>query len=184
MLYSATSCPRLLVPAATVASGTASKGETTAVVAGHAVYNANRLVSNIAMFVGVLLTFGVVFPPLSAALAMTVVGAAYYEKLRFGHFAHAALELTAPHLLDALDADCRALGSVPLLLYNTLWMLLTVCCGFYTLFLFDTLGDAVGLAGAYWVLIVMPLMPLCLYFCFAYIFKTLGRPSKRLWLCC
>jgi Leucine-rich repeat (LRR) protein len=161
--------PRLLVPAATVASGTASKGETTAVVAGHAVYNANRLVSNIAMFVGVLLTFGVVFPPLSAALAMTVVSVANYEKAKIGHFAHAALELTAPHLLDALDADCRALGSVPLLLYNTLWMLLTVCCGFYTLFLFDTLGDAVGLAGAYWVLIVMPLMPLCLYFCFAYI---------------
>jgi Leucine-rich repeat (LRR) protein len=178
--------PRLLVPttAAPVASGTVSRVEATTVVAGHAVYNANRLVSNIAMFVGVLLTFGVVFPPLSAALAMTVVGVAYYEKAKIGHFAHAALELTAPHLLDALDADCRALGSVPLLLYNTLWMLLTVCCGFYTLFLFDTLGDVVGLTGAYWVLIVMPLAPLCLYFCSACIFKTLGRPSKRLWLCC
>ena len=29
-------------------------------------------------------------------------------------------------------------------------------CGFYTLFLFDTLGDAHGLSGAYWVLIVCP----------------------------
>jgi Leucine-rich repeat (LRR) protein len=172
--------PRLLVPAsaAPVASGTASTGEATTVVAGHAVYNANRLVSNIAMLVGVLLTFGVVFPPLSAALAMTVVGAAYYEKAKIGHFAHAALELTAPHLLDALDADCRALGSVPLLLYNTLWMLLTVCCGFYTLFLFDTLGDVVGLAGAYWVLIVMPLAPLCLYFCFACIERHWDVPAS------
>jgi hypothetical protein len=42
-------------------------------------------------------------------------------------------------------------------------MLVTVSCWFYTLFLFDTLGDAVGFEGAYWVLIVVPLLPLVLY---------------------
>ena len=42
-------------------------------------------------------------------------------------------------------------------------MLISVSACFYTLFLFDTLGDAVGFQGAYWVLIVMPLMPLCMY---------------------
>jgi hypothetical protein len=39
------------------------------------------------------------------------------------------------------------------------------------LFLFDTLGDAVGFACAYWVLIVMPLLPFCL--CFLYTRYTL-----------
>jgi len=43
------------------------------------------------------------------------------------------------------------------------WMLITVSCWFYTLFLFDALGDAKGFDGAYWVLIVMPMMPLVLY---------------------
>jgi hypothetical protein len=42
-------------------------------------------------------------------------------------------------------------------------MLVTLSCWFYTLFLFDTLGDAVGFEGAYWVLIVMPLTPVALY---------------------
>jgi hypothetical protein len=42
-------------------------------------------------------------------------------------------------------------------------MLVTLSCMFDTLFLFDTLGDAVGFKGAYWVLIVMPLMPVVLY---------------------
>ena len=42
-------------------------------------------------------------------------------------------------------------------------MLITASCWFYTLFIFDTLGDAVNFSGAYWVLIVMPLMPLVLY---------------------
>jgi hypothetical protein len=42
-------------------------------------------------------------------------------------------------------------------------MLVTASCWFYTLFLFDTLGDAVGFERAYWVLIVMPMMPLVLW---------------------
>ena len=33
---------------------------------------------------------------------------------------------------------------------------------FYALFVFDTVGDAEGFGGAYWVLIVMPLMTACL----------------------
>jgi hypothetical protein len=39
----------------------------------------------------------------------------------------------------------------------------TASCWFYTLFLFDTLGDAVGFQHAYWVLIVVPVMPLGLF---------------------
>jgi hypothetical protein len=42
-------------------------------------------------------------------------------------------------------------------------MLVALSCWFYTLFLFDTLGDAVGFEGAYWVLIVVPLTPVVLY---------------------
>jgi len=42
-------------------------------------------------------------------------------------------------------------------------MLISVSCIFYTIFLFDTLGDAVGWYGAYWLFIVMPLMPLVLF---------------------
>jgi hypothetical protein len=36
---------------------------------------------------------------------------------------------------------------------------LAMSCVFYTLFLFDTLGDEVGFAGAFWVLIAVPLLP-------------------------
>jgi hypothetical protein len=45
-------------------------------------------------------------------------------------------------------------------LWRSVWTILTVSALFYTLFLFDTLGDAVGLHKAYWVLIVVPLLPL------------------------
>ena len=48
-----------------------------------------------------------------------------------------------------------------------MWMLLAFAAGFYTLFLFDTLGDSIGAEAAYWVLIVMPLMPLNIYILYA-----------------
>jgi len=42
-------------------------------------------------------------------------------------------------------------------------MLLVCSCLFMALFLFDTLGDAQGVNNAYWVLIVVPLLPLVGY---------------------
>jgi hypothetical protein len=43
------------------------------------------------------------------------------------------------------------------------WMLLTVSCWFYALFLFDTLGDDVGSPRACWVLLAVSLLPLVLH---------------------
>jgi hypothetical protein len=45
------------------------------------------------------------------------------------------------------------------------WFLLYTACCFYSFFLFDILGNIVGVGflGAWWVFIVMPCIPLCLY---------------------
>lgn len=42
-------------------------------------------------------------------------------------------------------------------------MLVTVSACFYTLFLFEILGDAVGLKDSFWTLIVVPTIPVYLY---------------------
>jgi hypothetical protein len=55
-------------------------------------------------------------------------------------------------------------------------LLVTFSCLFYALFLFDTLGDAVGFQGALWVLIVVPLVPALL---FATVASTESRSSSR-----
>jgi hypothetical protein len=64
--------------------------------------------------------------------------------------------------IQAVVFDCEGVGSVALL-QTAMWMLITASCWFYTLFLFDILGDKEGFQGAYWVLIVLPTLPLCLY---------------------
>jgi hypothetical protein len=64
--------------------------------------------------------------------------------------------------LGILEQQCEGAGSAGFL-RGTAWMLVTLSCLFYTLFLFDTLGDAVGLQDALWVLILVPLLPALLY---------------------
>ncbi len=53
-----------------------------------------------------------------------------------------------------IKAECNSVDAMHIL-KGSIWLLITVSCWFYTLFLFDTLGDAVGFEGAYWVIIVL-----------------------------
>ena len=46
------------------------------------------------------------------------------------------------------------------------------CCVFYTLFLFDTLGDAEGFRAAAWVLVVFPFAPVIIFICCGYYTKS------------
>jgi hypothetical protein len=109
-------------------------------------------------YLGILLTFGVVFPPLAVVMCATMLSVAWRTKLSLGRFLHFAREQGAPQLAEALDRDCK--GAVSLvLLRRSVFLIMCFACCFYALFLFDTLGDAVGLSGAYWVLIVVPLFP-------------------------
>jgi hypothetical protein len=67
--------------------------------------------------------------------------------------------LPASRVLVSLTTSAGSAG----FLRGTAWMLVTLSFLFYTLFLFDTLGDAVGFQDALWVLIVVPLLPALLY---------------------
>jgi hypothetical protein len=79
-----------------------------------------------------------------------------------GRFITNIVQLKAYTQLNLLDSNLKV---QPMLstLQKCGWFLLYVSCGFYTLFLFDILGDSVGFYGSYWVLIVMPCFPLCMY---------------------
>jgi hypothetical protein len=140
-----------------------------------------RLLTTPIASIALLLTFGVVFPPLAVALVVAVVVAAFAIRVKIGRFLTAAVvrqELSKYTAL--LNRDCAAMPSTRML-HSAVWMLITVSCWFYTLFLFDTLGDAVGFEGAYWVLIVMPLMPAVLYsatYLFTRLYQREDSPTR------
>lgn len=125
-------------------------------------FPANQFLLNMLTYLGILLTFGAVFPPLAVALAATVLGAAMYARLKVGRFLHVAIDERQFKYLELINKECRGVGSTNML-QVTLFMQIAVACCFYALFLFDTLGDAQGADQAYWVLIVMLLMPIVFY---------------------
>jgi hypothetical protein len=111
---------------------------------------ASRVPVSLATSLSVLLTFGVVFPPLGFALTFTAAATVLLSKLTIGRFLCGAEERgQVSSYLGILEQQCEGAGSAEFL-RGTAWML-------------DTLGDAVGFRGALWVLIVVPLLPALLY---------------------
>ena len=125
-------------------------------------FKAARVLIIIFTYLTLILTFGAVFPPLAASLCVTLIIVTSVVRLRVGRFLSIAERLGLSELTHRIEQECQGVGGVSVV-QNAMWMLITVSCLFYTLFLFDTLGDAVGFDRAYWVLIVVPLMPLCIY---------------------
>jgi Leucine-rich repeat (LRR) protein len=125
------------------------------------VLDANSILVALVAYLGILLTFGVVFPPLAVVMCLTIVSVAWQNKLAVGRFVKVAREAGELGLVDTLERECWGAVSVAKL-RKSLFAIICYACSFYALFLFDTLGDAVGPDKAFWVLFVMPALPLVL----------------------
>eukprot|EP01038_Epipyxis_sp_PR26KG_P012208 gene12208-16353_t len=108
-------------------------------------------------FLGILMTFGVMFPPLAVAVTATILTHVIFYKLLVGRFLTNAFETPSEFVkfTSQVESMCKQVTS-PLVLWRCTWLLITLSCWYYTLFLFDMLGDTEGFYGAYWVLIVLP----------------------------
>jgi len=114
---------------------------------------------------GLLITFGVIFPPLGVAFFLTITVSSYYHQAVIGRFIISMIKNKRYSHLDILEDNLKV---QPLLstMRKCGWFLLYVSCSFYTLFLFDILGDDVGFYQAYWVLIVIPCIPVLIHISF------------------
>ena len=133
----------------------------------------NRPVVMLISCLGILLTFGAVFPPLAAALVVTLLVVSYFTKLKVGWFLCTASSQKRVDAVQAVEAECQRAGAVEVM-RRSAWLLVGISCLFYALFIFDTIGDKEGFAGAYWVLIVLPLMPAVIFACynaFLYVYR-------------
>jgi Leucine-rich repeat (LRR) protein len=124
--------------------------------------DANQFLLVILSYVGVLLTFGVVFPPLAVSMCVAVFSAVYLARIEVGRFLCAAVAANALGYVDAVNAACDGVGSAAQL-RQAVGVILFVMGVFYTFFLFDTLGDVQGARAACWVMVVVPLVPVLLW---------------------
>lgn len=144
-------------------------------------FDATQFLVSQLTFLALILTLGVVSPPLAVALAVTMVATAAFTLLKVGRFITNAVEAKQMLYVQLIEQESRGIAT-PEVLRRSTWILLYFSCCFMTLFLFDTLGDAVGFDRAYWVLIVVPVLtPLvhasvCAYM---YISDTKSAPVPR-----
>jgi hypothetical protein len=125
-------------------------------------FDASNFIITLVTYLGILLTFGVVFPPLAVVMCVAMLSVAWQTKLEVGRYLSNARALNAPQLARTIESECED-GVSMKKLRRGMFLVVCFCCGFYALFLFDTLGNAVGQDQALWVLLVMALFPLVLY---------------------
>jgi hypothetical protein len=126
------------------------------------IFDANAAVCSLMTYLGILMTFGAIFPPLGVAVAVMLVVEALFVKCRLGRYIHQVLETKQYAYLGVIEHECHGVGSVRKL-RESVWTLYAFSCIFYTLFLFDTLGGSVGGQRSVWVLFVVPLSAAFIY---------------------
>jgi Leucine-rich repeat (LRR) protein len=136
-------------------------------------WDANQFLLVILSYVGVLLTFGVVFPPLALSMCVAVFSAVYLARIEVGRYFSAAITANALAYVDVISTACDGVGSVAQLT-QAAGVILCVMCTFYAFFLFDTLGDAQGARAACWAMIVVPLVPVLLWTAW----EAVARPAR------
>jgi Leucine-rich repeat (LRR) protein/uncharacterized membrane protein len=139
-------------------------------------FDASQLVTSLLTYLALLFTSGALFPPLAVCCAVAMASVVLTARLKVGRYVSAAVAAGRQDCLDEVESACADVAT-PQQLRVATYLVLAASCVFYTLFLFDTLGYEVGFAGAFWVLIVVPLLPLLVLIVYTVVVRLRDRVS-------
>lgn len=128
----------------------------------HPLVGAVGILVNLLTQFGILLTFGGIFPPIAAAMTVSIVSVVYTTMVKLDNLVQYALRVHQPQYLSIIDVECAEVATMKQLQLAAK-IILCYSCAFYTLFLFDILGDAEGFAASVWVLFVFPTLPFVVF---------------------
>jgi Leucine-rich repeat (LRR) protein len=143
-------------------------------------FDSNLVLVTLLTYLGIMLTFGAVFPTLGVTLAGSIVSVVYFSKLKIGRLITQVIDTKQFVILDIIEKECAAVGTLAQL-RDSLCMVVGFSCAFYMLFLFDTLGDSNGFDAAFWVIFVVPLFPVVV---FVTIWCCRRYPTLQKFCCC
>ena len=119
------------------------------------------LISQLTYFT-MILTIGIIFPPLALTLTITMYITSYYCMNKVGYYISTSYNNKQIQYIDIIKKECEIIVGQATI-HRAFLLIYLFCCIFYTLFLFDILGDSVGFMQSYWVLIVVPLLSVGFY---------------------
>ena len=128
---------------------------------GRPIFALAKFLVNIVSNIGILITFGAIFPPLAVVICLSILANTRFVQLMIGRLLTKADALHLPSYGHQLDQDCEGAAKA---FRHVIWLLLVFTCLFYSLFVFDILGDSVGWRRALWAPLTMICLPLAIYF--------------------
>ena len=116
----------------------------------HPYFDSLQVYLNSFTYLGLIMTFGAVFPPLAFSFFITMYIMKYKLIFKLNRFLLYAVEKKKIKFVEIINEECEAFLDRKMHV-GSVWMLVTFSSCFYSLFLFDTLGSEVGVYEAYWV---------------------------------
>ncbi len=113
----------------------------TALRAMHPIFSRNRFIARVVGFLALLLSFGVLFPPLGVVMALSIVSISYFDQLNIGRILHESEELGYDWYREKLGYDVN--GMVESIM-ATVFPLTVVASLLFGVLMFDTFGDKGG----------------------------------------
>jgi hypothetical protein len=124
---------------------------------------ADQLLVSLLGLVGILMSYGVVFPPIGAVSLLALVSSLWVYKVVVGRFICITSKYSSDlFYINQISKELNEAGD-PVMIQNCMWIIIFISFSFYTLFIFDSFGDELGFKRSYWTLIVVPFIPLGLY---------------------
>jgi hypothetical protein len=123
-------------------------------------FDANFLLLTVTSHLGLLLTFGFVFPPLAFVLLLAMNSTVYLSRLQVGRFLSDAVADDLHGYVERIEKECLGISWM---LLRCVRVLVAVMAGFYALFAFDALGDTHGAKVAFAIVVVVFAIPLLLW---------------------
>ena len=110
-----------------------------------AVFSSDSFISEIFSLVALLFSFGVIFPLLSVALAVSILSLTYAIQLQMGYFLHLSLKSRSTDHIQSLNVDLRYITTS---FYKSASASYAFSTLFLSFFLFDISGDSAGYRAA------------------------------------
>jgi hypothetical protein len=136
-------------------------------------FDKNRIIVRITAYFMVIMTFGVLFPPLAFILCFTVISLTLYEEMVIGRILYESEKLNYPWYKKQIDRNCSGISNG---LEYSLWTIVPVSCLFLGYIVFDTFGDDNGWKQALPPALVMMAVPILFL-----AFFTTGKQLYTYW---
>lgn len=124
------------------------------------IFAVSKFLVNIVCNIGIMITFGAIFPPLAVVICLSILVNTRFVQLMIGRLLTKAENAGVSVYGHQLDLDCEGAHKA---FRHVIWLLLVFTCLFYSLFVFDILGDAEGWRRALWAPLAMVSLPVVIY---------------------